>query len=87
LDEPTIGLDLIAKQRFRELVVRVNEERGTTIFLTSHDVPDIEQVAKRAIEHQEILDDLPDRFHVADISVIDPPLEEIIAKIYEERRV
>src|SRR4051794_28108092 len=49
LDEPTIGLDLLAKQRFRELLVRLNEEGGTTIFLTSHDVADIEQVAQRAI--------------------------------------
>src|SRR5262249_55884990 len=46
LDEPTIGLDLLAKQRFRELLVRLNEERGTTIFLTSHDVADIEYVAE-----------------------------------------
>ena len=45
LDEPTIGLDLLAKQRFRELLVRLNTERGTTIFLTSHDVADIEHVA------------------------------------------
>src|SRR5688572_6593943 len=49
LDEPTIGLDLLAKQRFRELLVRLNEERRTTIFLTSHDVADIEHVARRAI--------------------------------------
>ena len=47
LDEPTIGLDLVAKQRFRELLVRLNEEKGTTIFLTSHDVADIEHVAER----------------------------------------
>src|SRR3954468_22744064 len=49
LDEPTIGLDLLAKQRFRELLVRLNDERRTTIFLTSHDVADIEHVARRAI--------------------------------------
>jgi ABC-2 type transport system ATP-binding protein len=49
LDEPTIGLDLLAKQRFRQLLVRLNDERGTTIFLTSHDVADIEHVARRAI--------------------------------------
>ena len=49
LDEPTIGLDLVGKQRFRELLLRVNEERRTTIFLTSHDVADIEHVALRAI--------------------------------------
>src|SRR5437588_3114786 len=49
LDEPTIGLDLIGKQRFREMLVRLNEERGTTVFLTSHDVADIEHVARRVI--------------------------------------
>lgn len=59
LDEPTIGLDLVAKQRFRELLVRLNEELGTTIFLTSHDVADIEHVAKRAIviNHGELIYD------------------------------
>ena len=46
LDEPTIGLDLLAKQRFRELLVRLNDSGNTTIFLTSHDVADIEHVAR-----------------------------------------
>lgn len=49
LDEPSIGLDLVAKRRFRELLVRLNEEQGTTVFLTSHDVADIEFVAERAV--------------------------------------
>jgi ABC-2 type transport system ATP-binding protein len=53
LDEPTIGLDLIAKRTLRELVVRLNEERGTTVLLTSHDVADIETVAERVV----IIDD------------------------------
>ena len=59
LDEPTIGLDLVAKQRFRELLVRLNEQQGTTIFLTSHDVADIEHVAQRAvvINHGEVIYD------------------------------
>ncbi|MDQ4125056.1 MAG: ATP-binding cassette domain-containing protein [Actinomycetota bacterium] len=146
LDEPTIGLDLVAKQRFRDLVVRLNEETGTTLFLTSHDVSDIEQVARRVIviNHgrliyddkvstmrrsllrtkllevrfddrveelsvegaevvkgsgtgyklrvdtdrrpiRDVLDELLDRFHVADISVLDPPLEDVITEIYEAR--
>jgi len=61
LDEPTIGLDLLAKQRFRELLVRVNGEVGTTIFLTSHDVADIEHVAERAIvvNHGLVISDAP----------------------------
>lgn len=59
LDEPTIGLDLLAKQRFREMLVTLNEESGTTVFLTSHDVADIEHVAGRAIvvNHGEIIYD------------------------------
>jgi ABC-2 type transport system ATP-binding protein len=49
LDEPTIGLDLLGKSALRELLVRLNDEHGTTIFLTSHDVADIEHVARRVI--------------------------------------
>ena len=49
LDEPTIGLDLLAKRRLRDLLVRLNDQVGTTIFLTSHDVADIEHVAQRVV--------------------------------------
>jgi ABC-2 type transport system ATP-binding protein len=148
LDEPTIGLDLLGKQRFRELLVRLNAEQGTTIFLTSHDVADIEHVARRVIvinhgsvifddevaamrrtllatklievsleqpvdadnavgrlagvtvvEHtpttmrlvvdtstrsvRDVVDSVLDSCAVADLSVVDPPLEQVIAEIYE----
>ncbi len=144
LDEPTIGLDLLSKQRFRELLIRINEQQKTTIFLTSHDVADIEQVAQRAIviNHgevihdgevaqmrrsmmatkivevaltsamaapnlagvvileqsdtamklsvdtsktpvREVLDHLLTGTSVSDLTVVDPPLEEVIASIYE----
>jgi ABC-2 type transport system ATP-binding protein len=61
LDEPTIGLDVIAKQRIRDLIARLNVEEGLTVFLTSHDAGDIEQVCKRAIviNHGEIVLDAP----------------------------
>lgn len=61
LDEPTIGLDVIAKQRIRELIAQLNAEEGLTVFLTSHDAGDIEQVCKRAIviNHGEIVLDAP----------------------------
>jgi ABC-2 type transport system ATP-binding protein len=49
LDEPTIGLDLLAKRRLRDLLVRLNDQVGTTILLTSHDVADIEHVAERVV--------------------------------------
>ena len=150
LDEPTIGLDLLAKQRFRELLVRLNTELGTTVFLTSHDVADIEQVAERAIIVNDgsivydapvarmrnellqtkrievtlersgdaaqlrdaldgevtfdepapglvgmeldtaatpvrlVLDRILDTVDVADVSIIDAPLEQIISDIYED---
>jgi ABC-2 type transport system ATP-binding protein len=143
LDEPTIGLDLLGKQRFRDLLVRLNEERATTIFLTSHDVADIEHVARRVmvinhgtlisdgevaslrrtmlatkhidvvlerpavwedhvgvtvLQHsdsalriavdtsqrsvRDVVNDLLANLAVADLSIIDPPLEQVIAKIY-----
>jgi ABC-2 type transport system ATP-binding protein len=146
LDEPTIGLDLVAKRIFRDLVSRLNAEQGTTVFLTSHDVADIEAVARRVvvinhgtviyddtvdemrrsllatkvvdvrfdrpthidpIEHVElleasadactlrvdtrrrgirsVLDTLLDQYEVADISVVDPPLEDVIGEIYAGR--
>ena len=49
LDEPTIGLDVVIRQRIRDLIARVNRERGVTVFLTSHDTGDMEQVCRRAI--------------------------------------
>jgi ABC-2 type transport system ATP-binding protein len=57
LDEPTIGLDVVAKLKIRELIKRLNEEEKTTIFLTSHDAGDIEQLCRRVIvvNHGEII--------------------------------
>ncbi|MDR0771791.1 MAG: hypothetical protein LBF15_01710 [Candidatus Peribacteria bacterium] len=42
LDEPTIGLDIVAKQKLRDVINKINKEEDTTIFLTSHDIGDIE---------------------------------------------
>lgn len=57
LDEPTIGLDVVVKQKIRELILQLNREEKTTIFLTSHDAGDIEQLCKRAIiiNHGEVV--------------------------------
>lgn len=49
LDEPTIGLDIVAKLRIREIILKLNKEKGTTIFLTSHDVSDVEVLCNRII--------------------------------------
>ena len=60
LDEPTIGLDIVAKKALRDLLLKINEEEGTTILLTSHDVGDIESLCKRTIiiNNGEIIKDL-----------------------------
>jgi ABC-2 type transport system ATP-binding protein len=56
LDEPTIGLDVVAKARVRGFLADVNRVRGTTIVLTSHDMDDIEALCERVIilTHGEI---------------------------------
>lgn len=49
LDEPTIGLDVVVKREVRALLAELREKEGVTIFLTSHDIGDIEKIGKRAI--------------------------------------
>ncbi|HET6896294.1 MAG TPA: ATP-binding cassette domain-containing protein [Candidatus Baltobacteraceae bacterium] len=49
LDEPTIGLDVIAKEAIREFVRHINEERGTTVILTTHDLADVERLCRRIV--------------------------------------
>jgi len=145
LDEPTIGLDVVVKQRIRDLILELNQREGVTIFLTSHDAGDIEVLCRRAmvINHGEVIFDgrvstlkrdyirtktislklgepwrgfdgpgvevlkhkgygvklqvdtsvvpiekvvarLLARYAIVDINVDNPPMEEIIARIYEE---
>ncbi len=49
LDEPTIGLDAIAKETIRELLVNINKEKNVTVLLTTHDMTDIEKTCNRMI--------------------------------------
>ncbi len=49
LDEPTIGLDVVAKESIREFIGRTNRERGTTYILTTHDLNDVEKLCHRII--------------------------------------
>ena len=144
LDEPTIGLDVVVKQRIRDLILELNQQEGVTIFLTSHDAGDVEVLCKRAmvINHgtviydgrvstlkrdyirtktislklgepwqgydgpgvqvlkhkdygiklevdttiapiEEVIGQLLARYAIADITVDNPPMEEIIGRIYE----
>lgn len=59
LDEPTIGLDPVAKASIRDLIRKTNREAGVTVFLTSHDAGDIESLCRRTviINHGELVFD------------------------------
>ena len=146
LDEPSIGLDVVAKQHIRDAIKRMNQEEGVGVLLTSHDAGDLEALCKRVIiiNHGQIVYEdkvsnlkrnflttklvqvryaleVPKDFSIAgvetlkvghygvklkfdtlqtpvdavishlsesgdimDITISDPPLEEVISNIYQE---
>ena len=49
LDEPTIGLDVVAKARIRQFIQQINAERQVTVVLTTHDLGDVEKLCNRVI--------------------------------------
>ncbi len=49
LDEPTVGLDVVVKDNIRKAIKRINEESGTTVILTTHDLEDIELLCNRIV--------------------------------------
>lgn len=59
LDEPTIGLDVVARERIRQFLVHLNRERGVTVILTTHDLGDIERLCPRVvlIDHGHVIYD------------------------------
>lgn len=81
LDEPTIGLDPVVKENIRKLIKKMNKELGTTIFLTSHDVGDIEKLCKRVIivnKGKIIMDDTMNnlKYHYLNKKIIEVKLKE-----------
>ncbi|MDD5254203.1 MAG: ATP-binding cassette domain-containing protein [Candidatus Nanoarchaeia archaeon] len=147
LDEPTIGLDAVAKERYREFILSTNTRFGTTFLITTHDMQDIEKLCKRIIiindgrivydgplkeikekymttkildikfdgrpvgfKHKgceilkrgkyglkvvvdlskskinEVIDYLIKEYEVVDINIQDTPIEEIIQRIYKEKK-
>lgn len=61
LDEPSIGLDLIAKEKMRNFIKEMNRKYGTTFIITTHDMGDIEKLCERIvmINHGAIVYDGP----------------------------
>lgn len=49
LDEPTLGLDVLAKQQMIHFLKKINQEQGTTVVVTSHDMDDLEEMAQRIV--------------------------------------
>lgn len=85
LDEPTIGLDVDAKHAVRKFIRQINQTRGTTVILTTHDLGDIQELCKRLIiiNHGVIiedgsLDELVERI---------APYRELIIDFYTEQHV
>ncbi len=86
LDEPTIGLDVVAKEAIREFIARVNRERGTTFILTTHDLADVERLCRRIvlIDHGTLvydgdIDRLRDRYgtHRTLVVTLCEPVDDI----------
>ncbi|MBD3919851.1 ATP-binding cassette domain-containing protein [Paenibacillus sp. PR3] len=75
LDEPTIGLDVMAKDQIRHFLRMVNRERKVTILLTTHDMKDIEEICPRMIVVNK------------GTLVYDGSVEELRARLGNERRV
>lgn len=75
LDEPTIGLDVVAQKKIRDFIKKYNEERKTTIILTSHYMEDIVQLCKRIV--------------IIDLGkiVYDGPLDDLMAKYASCKKV
>jgi ABC-2 type transport system ATP-binding protein len=59
LDEPTVGLDVLAKERIRTFIEEINRDRGATVLLTTHDLADVERLCRRIIliDHGKLLFD------------------------------
>lgn len=81
LDEPTIGLDPVVKENIRALIKRMNKKYKTTIFLTSHDVGDIEKLCKRVVivNHGKlVLDDSMEnlKYHYLNKKIVEAKMKE-----------
>ncbi len=89
LDEPTIGLDPVVKENIRALIKKMNKEYKTTVFLTSHDVGDIEKLCKRIIivnHGQIVLDDSMEKlkYHYLNKKIVELKLLEPVDMTDEE---
>jgi len=94
LDEPTIGLDVIAKAKIREFIQKINND-GTTFILTTHDLEDIKQLADHVIiinHGVKVFDDTLQNLQAnlgekKTVTItVEEPLEDIITRIYTAQK-
>lgn len=96
LDEPTIGIDVLAKAKIRDFVRKINQERKITIILTTHDISDIEALCKKMIIidkgtllYNGTLEELKGEYYLShqkevyQNAAMENTLETIIKNIYE----
>lgn len=96
LDEPTIGIDILAKAKIRDFIHKMNQERNTTIILTTHDISDIEALCSKMIIldkgtllYNGTLQELKNSYRnsyqaeLYQYTTIENNLENIIRNIYE----
>ncbi|MFF4652708.1 ATP-binding cassette domain-containing protein [Streptomyces sp. NPDC001380] len=93
LDEPTIGLDVVSRNRVREFLREVNTGHGTTVLLTTHDLTDVERLCSRVmvIDHGRVVHDgglaelhavgESERMLVVDLAAPHPPVEVAGARV------
>ena len=78
LDEPTIGLDVVAKQQIRDFLTKINREKKVTIIITTHDMGDIEELCERILIIDKgkkifdgLIDDIRKEFGTERVLVVD----------------
>lgn len=85
LDEPTIGLDAVSKLAVRDFIKKLNQNHGTTVILTTHDMQDIEALSSRIIligKGQILLDGT-----LYDIKKGNESIDETIAELYRSYEI
>lgn len=88
LDEPTIGLDVLVKQRIREAIKAMNAKYNTTVILTTHDMQDIEDLCNRivliekgVIIYDGPLSDIKHRFGDLRTLTVNPKVEYVVEEL------
>ena len=92
LDEPTIGLDAVAKLSLRKCIKKINEDTKLTIILTTHDMQDIESLKNRIILiwkgkilYDGGLKEIKDKYQ--DKNLKEMSTDNVIAKLYKELKI